>query len=179
MNKTSWLLPLLLISELASALPQDWQQQLVIESDTAEFDRKSGVVVYQGNVQLQQGTLNIQADSILLIFNGDTLEQAVSEGKPALYEQQIVANKPLTKAHAQRIEFFAGRQELRFKGNAVLSQENNVFSGELIRYDMISETVYATGGEPANDQTDTPKQRIKVIIKPNRTPNEEPQDPQS
>lgn len=181
MNKTNWLMLLCLLFPLgASALPQDWQQQLVIESDTAEFDRKSGIVVYRGNVELLQGTLKINADSILLIFNGNTLEQAVAEGKPAHYQQQVNPDKPVTQATAQRIEYFAGKRELKFRGQARLTQENNEFSGELIRYDVMSETVYATGSDGHNPSGDnSKKQRIKVIIQPNRADDEDIQDPQS
>lgn len=177
MNKINWLWLLLMISPLASALPEDWQQALEIESDTAELDRKSGVVVYRGNVQLQQGTLSIEADSILLIFNGDVLEQVVAEGQPAHYRQQVVIDKPVMKAHAKRIEYLAAKRELRFRGNAQLTQENNEFSGELIRYDVVSETVYATGKDTGSRNKDS-DQRIKVIIKPNRTHADEPQDTQ-
>ena len=53
MNKINWLLLILMFSPLVSALPEDWQQQLEIESDTAELDRKSGIVVYRGIVHSQ------------------------------------------------------------------------------------------------------------------------------
>lgn len=177
MNKINWLLLLLLASPLASALPEDWQQQLEIESDTAELDRKSGIVVYRGNVQLQQGSLKIKADSILLMFNGDTLEQVVAEGEPAYYSQKVVADKPATQAKAKRIEYLAAKRELRFRGGAQLTQENNEFSGELIRYDVVSETVYATGQDTGSHGKEE-NQRIKVIIKPNRTQTDEAQDTQ-
>ena len=178
MNKINWLLLILMFSPLVSALPEDWQQQLEIESDTAELDRKSGIVVYRGNVQLQQGTLSITADSILLMFNGDTLEQVVAEGNPAQYSQQVVADKPATEAQAKRIEYLAAKRELRFRGSAQLQQENNEFSGELIRYDVVSETVYASGTDTGSRNTSDEKQRIKVIIKPNRTQTDEAQDTQ-
>lgn len=179
MNNINWLLLALCFSPLAIALPQDWQQQLVIESDTAEFDRKSGIVVYRGHVQLLQGSLKISADNILLIFNGDTLEQAVAEGNPALYEQQVNEGKPVTQAQAKRIEYLAAKRELRFRGEARLIQENNEFSGELIRYDVMSETVYATGSDTNSSNEDGTSKRIKVIIQPNRTENEDSQDTQS
>ncbi len=155
----------------AYALPDDWQQEMVILSDHAELDRKAGVVIYEGNVILTQGTLRIESERLLIIRTDSTLEKAVAEGtakKPARYQQQINPGKPLTKAHGQRIDYFARQREVNIQGNAQLQQDGNLFSGERILYDMTKETVSASGGTSTSGQTGGTgeKQRIKVVIQP-------------
>ncbi len=155
----------------AYALPDDWQQEMVILSDHAELDRKAGVVIYEGNVILTQGTLRIESERLLIIRTDNTLEKAVAEGtakKPARYQQQINPGKPLTKAHGQRIDYFARQREVNIQGNAQLQQDGNLFSGERILYDMTKETVSASGGTSTSGQTggNGEKQRIKVVIQP-------------
>lgn len=155
----------------AYALPDDWQQEMVILSDHAELDRKAGVVIYEGNVILTQGTLRIESERLLIIRTDNTLEKAVAEGtakKPARYQQQINPGKPLTKAHGQRIDYFARQREVNIQGNAQLQQDGNLFSGERILYDMTKETVSASGGTSTSGQTGGTgeKQRIKVVIQP-------------
>ncbi len=155
----------------AYALPDDWQQEMVILSDHAELDRKAGVVIYEGNVILTQGTLRIESERLLIIRTDNTLEKAVAEGtakKPARYQQQINPGKPLTKAHGQRIDYFARQREVNIQGNAQLQQDGNLFSGERILYDMTKETVSASGGNSTSGQTggNGEKQRIKVVIQP-------------
>lgn len=155
----------------AYALPDDWQQEMVILSDHAELDRKAGVVIYEGNVILTQGTLRIESERLLIIRTDSTLEKAVAEGtakKPARYQQQINPGKPLTKAHGQRIDYFARQREVNIQGNAQLQQDGNLFSGERILYDMTKETVSASGGTSTSGQTggNGEKQRIKVVIQP-------------
>tara|TARA_R110002050_G_scaffold50829_5_gene117401 strand:+ start:1321 stop:1857 length:537 start_codon:yes stop_codon:yes gene_type:complete len=162
---------LLLTSALVAtveALPEDWQQEMIIQSDRAELDRKTGMVVYEGDVVLTQGTLKIESERLVLILNGKILEQAIAEGQPARYQQQVSNNKPVTQATANRIDFYATRKEIAFKGNAELRQENNLFSGELIRYDIEQETVTASGSDTPADGTavSEDKQRIRVIIQP-------------
>ena len=49
----------LLLPVLAHALPEDFDQEVVIVSDRAEIDRQAGVVIYEGEVILTQGTLRI------------------------------------------------------------------------------------------------------------------------
>ncbi len=172
-NNHHFLAGLLILCSTVSAyaLPDDWQQEMTILSDHAEFDRKAGVVIYQGNVILTQGTLRIESERLLIIRSDNTLEKAVAEGtakKPARYQQQINPGKPLTKAHGQRIDYFAQQREINIQGSAQLQQDGNLFSGERILYDMTKETVSASGGTSTSGQTsgDGEKQRIKVVIQP-------------
>ncbi|MCT7360298.1 lipopolysaccharide transport periplasmic protein LptA [Thalassolituus pacificus] len=166
---------------VAQALPDDWQQEMTILSERAELDRKAGVVIYEGNVVLTQGTLRIESDRLLIIRTNDTLEEAVAEGStdnPARYQQQVNAGKPLTKAHGTRIHYFAQQREIKVQGNAQLQQDGNQFSGENILYDMTKETVTASGGTNTTGQPagDGEKQRIKVVIQP-QAPAQESQPP--
>ncbi|AHK17250.1 lipopolysaccharide transport periplasmic protein LptA [Thalassolituus oleivorans] len=168
------------ISQLALALPDDWQQEITILSDRAEIDRKAGTVIYEGNVILTQGTLRIESDRLMILRSGNTLEKAVAEGnngKPARYQQQVTAGKPMTRAHGDRIDYFAARRQVTLTGDSQLEQDGNLFSGEHIVYDMDKETVKADGGTRSDSQA-TPDsgtsgdRRIKVIIQPQQATDE-------
>jgi lipopolysaccharide export system protein LptA len=161
---------LLLLASLSShALPEDWQQEMVIQSDRAELDRKTGMVIYDGKVILTQGTLKIESDRLVLMFNGKHLQQAIADGNPAYYEQKVSNDKPVTRASATRIDYYAASREIAFSGNAELRQDANRFSGELIRYNINTETVTARGDDSKSGNTgtgDNSKQRIRVVIQP-------------
>lgn len=158
------------------SLPSDWDQEMVIQSDRAELDRKTGMVIYEGKVELTQGSLKIQSERLLVIMDNNQLKQAVAEGKPASYQQQVSAGKPLTHAKAQRIDYYADSRELAFTGSAELKQGNNLFSGETIRYQLDNERVTASGSEPANPdspQSTQPTERVRVVIQPNTSSDSE------
>ncbi|MEN9464999.1 MAG: hypothetical protein RL217_1180 [Pseudomonadota bacterium] len=146
---------------LALALPEDFDQETVIVSDSAKLDRQAGSVVYSGDVILTQGTIKINADR-LTVFRGsdDRLEKVIAEGKPALYEQQIQANEAITHAKALRIEYLAKQRQTLLLGKAHLDRESNVLTGERIWYDMDKEIVSA--GEKNGDKPS----RIRVVIQP-------------
>ena len=156
------------IASYAVALPDDWQKEMTILSDSAEIDRRAGTVVYEGNVVLTQGTLKIEADRLMILRNGDTLEKAVAEGDRARYQQQIEVGKPLTTALGNRIDYYTSERRIIITGDAELEQEGNIFSGERITYDMATETVRADGNtaESSTDSTDEDSGRIKVVIQP-------------
>jgi lipopolysaccharide export system protein LptA len=162
------------IANYAVALPDDWQKEMTILSDSAEIDRRAGTVVYEGNVVLTQGTLKIEADRLMILRNGDTLEKAVAEGDRARYQQQIEVGKPLTTALGNRIDYYTGERRIIITGDAELEQEGNIFSGERITYDMATETVRADGttAESSTDSTDEDSGRIKVVIQPPKPESE-------
>ncbi|ASP38745.1 lipopolysaccharide transport periplasmic protein LptA [Bacterioplanes sanyensis] len=155
---------LLLLASCSLALEQDWQQPVTILSDHAELDRKTGMVMYEGNVTLTQGTLRIEAEQLLLFRNGELLERVTARGTPARYEQIISTGDTPTRARGERIDYLAQKREILIEGGARLEQDGNLFSGEQIRYDMLRDTISAQGGEktPGDDGS----QRIKVVIQP-------------
>ena len=162
------------ITSYTVALPDDWQKEMTILSDSAEIDRRAGTVVYEGNVILTQGTLKIEADRLMILRNGDTLEKAIAEGDRARYQQQIEVGKPLTTALGNRIDYYTSERRIIITGDAELEQEGNIFSGERITYDMATETVRADGttAESSTDSTDEDSGRIKVVIQPPKPESE-------
>lgn len=164
------ILCLLTVSAATQALQEDWQQEMTILSDRAEIDRRAGTVIYEGKVVLTQGTLRIEADRLLILQNDDTLEKAVAEGNPAQYQQQIEPGKPVTHAHGNRIDYYTGERRITLRGEAELSQDGNLFSGELITYDMATETVKASGNKATSGQIGekTADGRIRVVIQPQK-----------
>jgi len=167
------LLPVLFCACLAwpaFSLPEDEDKELVIRSHTAEMDRRTGIVIYQGNVVLTQGTLRIEADQLQIQHSGNILQRAVADGKPARYQQQITADKPVTHAEGKRIEYLSQQKEVIVSGNAILKQGGDQFSGERLTYDMTAETVKANGGAAttAEGKAADDNSRVHMIIQPQK-----------
>ncbi|MFY9179376.1 MAG: lipopolysaccharide transport periplasmic protein LptA [Venatoribacter sp.] len=159
LNKTVVLLSLALSFSI-QALPEDWNQEVIILSDQAKLERKVNTVIYSGNVVLTQGTLKITSDKLTVIRdNQDQFEKAIAVGNLAHYQQQIEAGDPLTYAEAQSIEYYALQREVLLIGKAKITQESNQMTGERIRYDMAADVV------TAGQQEENPS-RIRVVIQP-------------
>lgn len=154
------LFAVLSFSSACLALPEDSQQEIRIASDSAFMDKIQGQLVYTGHVEMQQGTLSIQADKITLIRNDDGLQKVIAEGKPARYEQTIVANEGKTLAYGDTIIFHTNIEELTLLKNAGLEKQGNLFAGEKIVYLMKEQRIKADSQE-----TDS---RIQMIIQPKK-----------
>lgn len=171
------LLPLLLglasaMSSLSSwALPEDRNQPIRVQADSAELDDRQRVAVYYGNVIITQGSLKITGDKVTITQtpNGE-IDVVTAIGKPAYYEQQPSADKDLVKAYGLTIQYFAANERVVLIDQAKVVQEGNTFEGEKIVYDTRRQIVNAGR---ANSDVTTPRPRIDMIIQP-RSQSREP-----
>lgn len=157
------LLPALLPAT-ATALPSDKNKPINISSDTAEVDDKNGSSVYRGKVKMVQGSIKLKGDQITIFSNADGVTRLIAIGAPAHFQQRPEAGKALIHAYGNSIEYFVIDEKMKLKNQARLEQDNNVFTGERIDYDMQKRLVNAYGGSQNNSSTETP--RVNMIIQP-------------
>lgn len=143
------------------ALPDDRDQPIRIESDRAERDGRQGVTIYEGDVKLSQGSLQISAERLTVHTDTDNqVVEVLAEGSPAHFEQQPEADDEPVTAQASRIHYHVADEQLELVTNARLEQGATTMSGNRIDYDMVQEVMKAEG----DASTDQP--RIEMVIPP-------------
>lgn len=154
-------LPLALASLAALALPEDREQPIHIQSDSATHDQRQGRTIYEGSVQLTQGTLRILADRITIqTSDNNEVEWLEAEGSPAHFEQQPNIDEELLTARADFVRYSAGDRQVLLLRNAWLEQDGATMRGNRIDYDMELEIVKAQG------ETGSAQPRIEMVIPP-------------
>jgi lipopolysaccharide export system protein LptA len=138
------LLGTLLISQPLQALPEDSEQPIHIRADNAEIDNKSKTVVYRGSVQVDQGTLRVNADKMTVEYENQKVVRIVAVGSPARYKQQLDADDEEVNADASTITYYTQDERVDLEGNASLEQQGNTVTGDFIRYDMVDGKIDAT-----------------------------------
>jgi lipopolysaccharide export system protein LptA len=151
------LVALMLVASYATALQEDRELPIQIESDRAERDEKAGTTIYIGNVELVQGSLKMLADRLELYNREDNqLERIVAFGTPAYVEQKPAPDKAVIKARGNTIRYFVTEERLQLEKNASIDQDGSVVSSNLIDYYVKDELVKASGAE----------ERVRVVIPP-------------
>ena len=140
------------------ALTIDDTQAILIESDAAERNEKTGLTQYIGNVLIRQGSLIINANKVELFYQGNRVSRILSTGNPASYQQNILSGQIL--ARAEIIEFLPESKEIQLKTNASLSKDGTLITGDSIYYDIANETWRAKGDNQSNQK------RIQLVIPP-------------
>ncbi len=143
----------------AQALQTDRSEPIAIESDEAERDDSKGTTTYAGRVVMQQGSMKITADKVVIYSDKDKVTQIVATGKPARYEQQPSAGAAVVVAQANTLEYQLQDESLHLIENAFLEQEGTNLSGNRIDYDVRKSLVKA-GGESKTHE------RVRMIINP-------------
>ncbi len=131
-----------------------------IESDSASRDDRSGVTIYAGTVQIDQGSMHIEADQVTVYMTAGRkdVDRIVCTGKPATYRQRPKPDSELAVAHADEIEYQVAKDFMVLRGAARLEQGGSILEGELVTYDIAKDLMQARGSE-AN-------RRIRMVIPP-------------
>jgi len=149
---------LVLSSAASFALPSDRNQQLSLVADRATYNDKTGVTTYTGNVVIEQGTMKLQADSIVANLNSKKEIQIITaKGQLAKFQQQMDANKGLARGEAQTIVYNADTGIITLTGKAYLYQDGSSIRGNSLKYSMNKGDVEAQGSST---------NRVQIIIPP-------------
>jgi len=135
----------LLLASSAMALDSDRQQPLRIVADTAVIDEKDGTATYTGNVVLTQGTLRIAADLLKIRTAQGKVDVVKAEGRPAQFSQVPEENQQEVIAKASKIDYQVQAQKLILRQKASIVQNENIFRGEEIVYEIQSQRLQAVG----------------------------------
>lgn len=150
-------------AEKAWSLNTDAQQPIYIESDAATYDEQKGESVYTGSVQVKQGSMQMNADR-LVIHMGETKEKRankmIATGNPVRFKQKPSDDKEEIRGRSQRAEYYANEGKMILLGKAKIVQGNNTYSSEHIEYDTENSIVKA-GAKDSN------KKRVYVTLHPN------------
>jgi len=150
---------LLFVCAPVMALNSDRQQSIYIESDELEVDDLRGVSEYRGSVSFSQGSIQLEADKVLVFGSKQQLDKVIAHGGPVYLSQTMEADKGVMRAVARTIEYLASKNSLFLQGDAKLWQGGNEFRGEKITYHLKNETVVASGGEKQDS-------RVHIVIQP-------------
>jgi len=137
---------LLIASSLALALPDDANQPISIVADSAIKDDKLGLTIYEGNVSITQGSLNILADKVTVFIVAEQVSKMVAIGKPASFKQQPNVDAKDVIAKADTIDYFILDKKITLTENALLNQGGSTLTGKVINYDLDDAKAKAEGG---------------------------------
>ncbi|MGI9322980.1 MAG: lipopolysaccharide transport periplasmic protein LptA, partial [Pseudomonadales bacterium] len=138
------------------------EQPVHINADAARLDEGTGTSVYQGNVVIVQGSLQVTADEVEVQSADEEVTQIVARAGGdglAHYEQQTSESGDMVYADARQITYLVREEQLHLAGQARLQQAEDVFSGELLRYDISQKTVKMAGDAPGERISITRKQK--------------------
>lgn len=165
LRKAICTISMLSLSVTAFALPSDRNQPISLVADKATYSEATGVTTYTGNVIIEQGTMKLQASSIVAQLNkSKQISTITATGGPAKFQQQVDSAKGVARGEAQKIVYNAETGIINLIGNAYLYQDGASIRSSTLKYSMNKGDVEASG---SSNTTGSSKGRVQIIIPPN------------
>ncbi len=140
------------------ALSSDSEQPVYIDSDSQQLDMKSNQVTFIGDVNLKQGSININADKVIVTRNAvnGEIEEIQGFGKPATFSQLTDDGKTLY-GEADDLHYQLVDDRLIMTKNAMLSQDGSIIRGSKITYQIASQKLVADSDS---------SERVSTVLQP-------------
>ena len=146
-------------------MESDREQPINIQADAAIVDETNGSSVYKGNVIITQGTLEVTANEVeIFTAAGEVIQIIATTDKDsellAHYQQQINESMEMVVADAKKITYLIQEERLHLSGDARLKKVQDVFTGQLLSYDLARGivTLNSIGGFDRVNMTITPRE---------------------
>ena len=145
-----------------AAVDGDREQPIEVEADRLEVRELENISIYEGNVVLIQGSLNIRSDRLIIHFN-DARELTLMEmsGQPASLRQLDNEQQEML-GEALEIDYIASKSLLELRRSAFFRHAGDLIKGELIRINTDTNAIEASGKSA--------DERVKMVIKPRQNP---------
>lgn len=155
-----FLLISILTSSLAFALPEDTKKPIRIKAMKSQYDNNNGFLTYQGNVEFNQGSIQIKAERIEITLLDGNITMAEAQGDPAIFIQDTDTDGSQVIAQGALIRYLVAEHALEIFEGAQLSEGNNKMSGGEIYYNLDNNLANISGDPSVGDG------RMEMIFTP-------------
>lgn len=157
---------LLLLAWDRTALAEnaDREKPIHLESDRVVVDDIAQTSVFEGNVELTQGTLQIDADKIVLTEDKQGYKHCTATGNLAHFRQKHEGSAEYMEGYGKRIEYDTRTETVDFFVQARVKRAQDDVKGDHIAYSTRTE-IFQVSGDPANIN-DPNKGRVHMVIQP-------------
>ena len=129
-------------------------EALELEADSASYDNKTGIAIYNGNVKISQGNIVLKGDMVEVHTVDDEVSKLIATANPSRLirrdEQHAI------EAEAQRIEYKMTEGIVDFLGKVKIKDAGKLLTGDHAIYDIQKKTIDMKKKE----------NRVKLIIQP-------------
>lgn len=159
----------------AMSLDSDKNAPVAIDADSTSIDFKTGKRILTGNVIVNQGSLNIKADKIVLVYQGESLDTATAYGNPVRFKQMPEGQTEMVHGEGKKLKMQPQKDLITLINKAKITQGNNTITGKTIVYNMKTSKMTVKGQSSTRQAKDsktpaskTKPGRTRIVIEPGK-----------
>jgi lipopolysaccharide export system protein LptA len=146
----------------------DREKPVNLEADRITVDDLKKVQVFEGNVQLVQGTLVIRTDRLVVTQDAEGFQQGTAYGGAgglARFRQKREGKDEFIEGEAERIEYESKAEKAQFYVRAMVRSGLDEVRGQYISYDGKTERYLVTSGPDGTSAMTAGKpDRVRAVI---------------
>ena len=154
----------------AYAEKADKEKPINLEADRISMDDVKKVQIFDGNVVLTQGTMQIRTAKLVVTQDADGFQRGVATGGAnglARFKQKLDGKDEYIEGEAERIEHDARSEVTQFFVRAWVKNGQDEVRGHYISYNSLTENYLVTNGAgETKTATGAPQARVRAIIQP-------------
>ncbi len=178
MNLKYWLIATLIgiaaTPGQSSAEKADRTKPIKIEAASNTLDQSTNLLTLEGDVILEQGTMRITADR--MIVKRDAQEYIFAQlfakaGGQIVFREKREGVNDYMEGSADRAEFDDKANTVKLFSRAKLKNGTDELTGEYIYYNSLTDVIQALGRAPdaktdPKSQSSPPDSRVRIVIQP-------------
>lgn len=130
------------------ALPEDASAPITIDADSFSGSLEGGWSTLKRTdanpARISQGSLVIEGVEIRIFSENGEVQSVIATGSPARFQQQPAVDKPLIRGSGKEIRLDNGTRLLSLDQGVELNQNDIIYSGAHIDYNLDSRQVNGT-----------------------------------
>ena len=154
----------------AHAEKADREKPMNIEADRMSMDDIKKVQVFEGNVIVNQGTMQIRTSRLVVTQDADGFQKGVATGGAdglARFKQKREGVDEYVEGEGERIEHDARDEKTEFFIRGWVKSGEDEVKGPYISYDALTEKYLVTNGSGGQKTaTGAAQARVRAIIQP-------------
>ena len=155
---------------LAWAEKADRDKPTQVEANRMSSDDARRLSIFEGNVILTKGTVQVRADRIVVRQDADGFQFSTAYGKPVRFRQKGDPKGPCdglwTDGEALRIEIDDRNEKVELFERARVTRDQDVVNGDYIFLDQRSEFFSVSAAKGAAPTS--PEGRVRAVIQPKK-----------
>ena len=159
-----------LVAFSAHAEKADREKPINLEADRVSMDDINKVQIFEGNVVLTQGTMQIRTGKLVVTQDADGFQKSVATGGPnglARFRQKRDGKDDYIEGEGERVVHDARSEKTEFFVRAWIRNGQDEVRGHYISYDALSEKYLVTNNSGATKSaTGETQARVRAIIQP-------------
>jgi lipopolysaccharide export system protein LptA len=158
------LCPLPVLAERA-----DREKPINLEADRISMDDVKKVQIFEGNVVMTQGTLQIRTNKLVVTQDADGFQKGSAQGGAgglARFRQKREGKDEYIEGEGERIEHDARNERTEFFVRAWVKSGLDEVKGNYVSHDALTEKFLVTSGSETKTAVGVPQARVRAIIQP-------------